>query len=133
MAKAPRPGASQRKAAREDDQRILTITITRPIETDDGRMIPTSHTLAAGILPLRERVICRKATGLPVEAFTEGQDTMGMDSIAVLWWLARRMHGEATLTFDRAAQQWPDDLRVDEIEVEVSEPGDHAEDDDPES
>ena len=40
-----------------------------------------------------------KDTGLPLEAFTEGETAMGMDSIVVLWWLARRMNGEALLPY----------------------------------
>ena len=131
MAKAPKPKQGGYEASAEADrqsQQILTITIKREIVTEQGRVIPETHTLAANLLPVQERIACRKATGLPLEAFTEGEAAMGMDSIVVLWWLARRMNGEALLPFAQAAKQWPNDLSVDEIEVEVGDPDPEATD-----
>jgi len=46
--------------------------------------------------------------------------------------MARRMNGEATLTFDQAIADWPDDLDIEtELEIYEGEPDDEA--DDPEA
>lgn len=131
MAQAPRPGVS----ARADDvaaaQQVITLTIHRPIHTADGRLVDETHRLAINNIPIRERVICRKATGLPLAAYWSGEDRIDLDSVVVLWWIARRMNGEATLTFDQAADQFPLDLGIDEIDMAIDAPD--AEDDDPEA
>ena len=124
MAAAPRPGVAKREAQTEADQQVMTLTIKRPIFHGD-RQVDESHTIALGLLPMRERIICRKATGLPFSAFW-AEDRIDLDSLVVLWWLARRMNGEATLTFDQAADQFPTDLSADEIDVQVGEPGEDA-------
>lgn len=134
-AQAPRPKKGGYEAAAEADaaaQQILTITITREVTVGKhGRVLPESHTLAVGIMPMRERIICRKATGLPFEAYWSTADAIAIDSVMVLWWLARRANGEATLTFDAAAAEWPADLLPEEIDVDVNEPDPEA--DDPEA
>lgn len=129
MAKAPRPGVSARKEQQDAESQVMTITITRPI-FHGARQVEQSHTIAPGNVPMRERIICRKATGLPLAAFWV-EDRIDVDSLMVLWWLARRLNGEATLTFDQAAEQWPTDLDADEIDVTVAEPDPEA--DDPEA
>jgi len=129
MAKAPRPGVSTRNDQQEADQTVMTITLRRPIFMGD-RQVAESHTIAPGNVPMRERIICRKATGLPLAAFWS-EDRIDVDSLMVLWWLARRLNGEATLTFDQAAEQWPGDLAADEIDVAMGEPDPEA--DDPEA
>lgn len=131
MAKAPRPGASDRADELETAQQVITITIKRPIHTADGRLVDPTHTLAINNIPIRERVICRKATGLPMAAYWSGEDRIDLDSVVVLWWLARRMNGEITLTWDQACEQFPLDLGLDEIEMEIDAPDDEA--DDPEA
>lgn len=129
MATAPRPGVSGRATQQTADQTVMTITIKRPIYHDQ-RLVADTHTIAPGNLPMRERVICRKATGLPLAAFW-AEDRIDVDSLMVLWWLARRMNGESTLTFDQAADQWPTDLDGDEIDVTTNDPDPEA--DDPEA
>jgi hypothetical protein len=129
MAQAPRPGVSTREDQLEADQTVMTIRINRPIFHGD-RQVAESHTIAPGNVPMRERIICRKATGLPLAAFW-AEDLIDIDSLMVLWWLARRLNGEATLTFDQAAEQWPGDLSADELDVTMGEPD--AEADDPEA
>lgn len=130
MAKAPRPGVSKREDELEAAQQVMTLTIKRPIVNDKGRVIPESHRIAINNIPMRERIICRKATGLPLAAFWS-EDRIDLDSIMVLWWMARRLEGEAALTFDQAADQWPMDLDEGELDIELGEPDD--EDDSPEA
>lgn len=129
MAAAPRPGVSKREAQTEADQQVMTITIKRPIRHGD-RLVAESHRIAPGLVSMRERMICRKATGLPFEAFWV-EDRIGLDSLMVLWWLARRANGEATLTYDQAADEFPVDLQADELDVSMDVPDDEA--DDPEA
>lgn len=112
MTGAPTPGVGEHKERVEAAQTVVTITVRGE-----------AHSLAPLNLPLQEALICRKATGLPLEAFYSGEQSIGMDSVKVLWWLARRAGGEFSLTLDRAWGEWPDDLGVDEFTVEVNEPG----------
>lgn len=130
MAKAPRPGVSTRADELEAAQTVMTLVVKRPITTESGRLIPERHAIAINNVPMRERIICRKATGLPLAAFW-AEDRIDVDSIMVLWWMARRLNGEAALTFDQAAEQWPMDLSEDDLDIELDEPDD--EDDSPEA
>lgn len=100
MASAPRPGVGARKEATRAAQNVLVI----PYDGSELR-------LAWQNLPIGERVICRKATGLPFETFTQSfEDTqasvVGEDSLCVAWWLARRASGEFALTFTKACEEW---------------------------
>lgn len=130
MATAPRPGVGARNDAVTAAQTVMTITIKRPI-FHDGRPVAETHTIAPGNLPMRERLICRKATGLPLSAFW-AEDRIDLDSLVVLWWLARRLNGEATLTFDQAAADWPNDLDPEtDLDISIDTPGEDT--DDPEA
>lgn len=128
MAKAPRPGVSTREAELDEAQQIMQLKVLRPIVTKSGRTIPETHSIGINNIPMRERIICRKATGLPLAAFWS-EDRIDVDSIMVLWWMARRLNGEAALTFDQAAEDWPLDLTEDELDIELGEPTDEDGDD----
>lgn len=79
------------------------------------------YRIAPGNIPMQEKLIVRKATGLPLESFSlEGQ--VGEDTIAVFWWLARRAEGEVGLTFTQAMNEWPTDLTADDLSVSVDDP-----------
>lgn len=118
MAQAPKPGVGKRKKAAEDASRVVEITIR-------GQ----SCRFAPGNLPMQERLAVRKQTGLPFEAFWGGDDRIGLDSVLVLWWIARRQSGERQLTFDQAVREFPLDLTEDDIAVsEITD----EEDDNPE-
>lgn len=133
MATAPRPGVTTREQQLAEAQTLITIKILRPLTTAKGRLIPDTHRIGIMNIPLRERLICRKATGLPISAFWAGEDAVDLDSLVVLWWMARRLAGEVTLTVDQAADEWPDDLDVStELEVTVDGPDSDDEVDDPE-
>ena len=102
----------------KDAAKVMTITLRG-----------MSYRLAVGNVPIAERLAVRKATGLPFEAFlTEGN--IGSDSVAVLWWLARRAEGEVALGFTQAMAEWPDDLEPDDLTVVME---DAAGGDDPEA
>lgn len=79
-------------------------------------------TLAPGNVSLAEKMVVRKATGLPFEAFLGDEDKIGADSVAVLWWLARRAGGEPMLTWKQVESEWPANLTEDQIDVEVDDP-----------
>ena len=134
MAKAPRPGVSKREGELTEAQQIMNLKVLRPIATSSGRIIPESHSIGINNIPMRERIICRKATGLPLAAFWS-EDRIDIDSIMVLWWMARRLNGEAALTFEQAAEDWPLDLSEDELDIDLGDPDDPTDQDgdDPES
>ena len=111
MARAPRPGVGKRKEQTASAKRVLTIRIN-----DDEPV-----TLAPDLVTIQERLIVRKATGIPFDAFTV-EDRIGTDTIMVLWWLGRRAHGEPFLSFDDAARQFPEDLNNTRWSVVVDEP-----------
>ncbi len=111
MATAPPPGASRRAGA---DAKVIRIT-------NEGR---TLEVQPAG-LSLAERFVIRQSTGLPFEAFfTGGENSIGEDSIAVLWWIARRTNGEPGLAFSQFVKDWKFDPEGFDIEVDEDDAGD---------
>lgn len=69
---------------------------------------------------LKEKMAVRLATGLPFEAFVgTNSKQVGEDSLAVLWWLARRRNGEPALAWEQAEAQWPANVNVDQLALEV--------------
>lgn len=89
--KAPMPGVSTREEAAEHDRQILCLRIG-----DD------TWRLAWRNLPLSERMLVRKWTGLPYQTFLATGETIDADSLALLWCLARRAEGETSLQFNDA-------------------------------
>jgi hypothetical protein len=85
-------------------------------------------TLAPNNIPMSEKVIVRKATGMPFEAFLGDEDKIGADSVAIMWWLARRANGEPMLTWSQVEKDWPDELTESDIDVEVDDPSEDASD-----
>ena len=123
MAKAPRPGVGKRAEEAAGAEQLLVLRIG-----DD------KWTLAWQNIPLGERMLVRKWTGIPYSAFYQGTETIDADSLALLWCLARRASGESGLTFDDAlVAAW--NARLDEaagdFDVSVESPDDEA--DDPEA
>jgi hypothetical protein len=116
-AQAPRPGVTQRKEEGAAARQVMTIRIRDEVRT-----------IALGLIPIKEKLLVRKATGLPFDAFYSGEDSFGEDSLVVLWWLAGRANGDPFLTFTKAAEEWPADLSEEDIEVSVDEPDEQAAD-----
>jgi hypothetical protein len=115
MAKAPTPGR-----ARADEAAQTTLRMTMA-----GRTLEVQPSA----LSLEERFVIRSATGLPFEAFfAGGEQSIGEDSIAVLWWCARRANGEPNLAFRQFIAEWVFD--ADNFDIEVDE--DDGEDQSPE-
>lgn len=129
MAKAPRPGVGQRNEDQREAQKVMRLTIHRELFTTGkkSRPIPETHELAPGNLPMRERTICRKATGLPFSSFWT-ENAIDIDSLLVLWWMARRANGEASLTLAQAEEEFPTDLGPEDIDVEIDDGSDEDED-----
>jgi len=111
MATAPTPGVGQRAENATAARTSMTLTIR-----------DESHSFAPNNLSLEERMWLRKQTGgLPLEAFWAGELAIGLDSIQVLWCLARRADGEKGLTLAQVAADWPVDLIGDEIDVKIDD------------
>lgn len=94
MAEAPVPGAGEHQELLEAARRVLILKV-RGIE----------YRLGLNNIPIQEKLIVRKATGLPYEAYI-GDQMFGEDSVVVLFWLARRGAGEPLLTWNQACADW---------------------------
>jgi hypothetical protein len=111
MANAPTPGIGVQKEEAAAAKQIMTITIRGE-----------SHQLAIGNISFKDRLLLRKETGgLSFESFYAGETAVGLDSIMVLWWLARRADGEIQLTLERSNAEFPTDLGEDDFDVEIED------------
>lgn len=120
MAKAPTPGVGKRA------EEVKAAKVVHRLRVGDE-----TRTIALANVPLKERLIVRKATGLPLEAFLTG-DVFGIDSLMIVWWLAGRAAGNPLLTLDQVQAEWPAELGADDIElIEVT--ADAEDGDDPQS
>jgi hypothetical protein len=114
MAQAPTPG-HDRPAAGTSMYRLRV--------KDTTHLIPV-----VGMLPIKEKIAVRQATGLPIEAFIRpGSNAFGEDSLVILWWLGRRLAGEPDLTFDAAEAEWPLGLHGTDVDLDFVDPTDVAE------
>ncbi len=112
MVVAPIPGAGKRAEASDAAKLILTITLRGE-----------NYKIAPNNMPLSESFALRKATGgLSLESFWSGETSIGVDSVKVLWWLARRANGERDLSLVQAEAEWPNDLTLADIDVSIDEP-----------
>lgn len=110
MAKAPRPGVSRRADAVNAAQTVLRITIR-------GK----SWDFCPNNLTITERGQVRKQTGgMAFETYWDGQTAIGLDSVIILWWLARRASGEPDLALTVAEADFLafDNLTADDLSVE---------------
>lgn len=85
-------------------------------------------TLAPLNVPLSEKLVVQKATGMAYESFLSDEVQIGELSAAVMWWLARRAGGEPMLTWAQVQKDWPSPITVEDIDVSVSLPTDEASD-----
>ncbi len=127
MASAPRPGSAGTTGG-DSKARAASTTITLTLRPAEGE--PIVRTFRPGAVPFSERLIVRKATGLPFEAFASGEDGVGLDTIQVWWWLAAR--GDNPLcTLEQALSEWPAEVDEDTFDITVDDGT--AEDDSPEA
>lgn len=110
---APRPGQSDEVAAAKS---IVRITIK-----GDTHAFPTD-------LSFDDRAQVRRQTGgIPFESYWSGELAIGLDSVQVMWWLARKLDGEPNLLLRTVLETWPaelteDDIAVDEITLDEDNP-----------
>jgi hypothetical protein len=118
-AQAPKPG-KQRKA----DEVLLTLTV----KVKDQEPVSMLYNM----IPVAERIEVRKQVGVPLDKFlpNEGGE-LGLDSAAVLWWLARRASGEPGLRFSTCSAEFAKlALGIGDVELTLGDPD--PEDDSPE-
>ena len=107
MAQAPLPGASQHAPP---SPTTLRMTIR-------GKTLELVQNIST-----QEKFAVRFATGVPYDSFVAGEGRIGEDTFIVFWWLARRQNGEPNLPLQQVMDEWPTDLKPDDLEVvEVSD------------
>lgn len=123
---APKPGGlgtSKHKSAVEEARKVMVMVV-------HGK----EYRLALGNVPPMEKILVRKATGMPYEAFLGDGDRIGEDSVFILCWLAERAAGNRMLTLPQFAETWEPILSEDDLEVRELDASDPSlPGDDPES
>lgn len=118
MATAPRPGTGRRKQATEDGQKVLRITVQG-----------ATYSFCPGNIPFEHAIAVRKACGgLPFSAFWGGELTVDVDSLKVMYWVARRVSGESNLQLQTVLDEWPDTLNPADFEVVLEDPNENEDD-----
>lgn len=116
MASAPTPGGpgtTSDSEAVEAAQKILHMTI-------QGRTL----SLAPENVPFHIKSRIRKGTGgLPLEAYWKGETALELDSLQVMWWAARMVNGELTVTIDQVLAEWPNPFSAKDYDIRVEGPG----------
>lgn len=103
MAHAPRPGQAR---AQDAANRRYRITVK-------------GHTLElAATLTLDEKMVVRLATGIPFDQFLLNETRIGEDTVAVLWWLARRANGEPRLAWSTFTAEW-ETIEAGDLDVDI--------------
>lgn len=111
MATAPEP----RPSLEDDPATKLLIMKVKGVE----------YRLAIGNVPIQEKMIVQKATGMAFESLL-GENQIGEVSLSVLVWLARRAAGEIGLTYEKSLNDWPSPVTAGDLEVveQTPDPGD---------
>ena len=114
MAHAPTPGKAAAKRV------ALKITVN-----GDERVLHLAD------LGPNDDLLARKETGLPVSQFVT-EDSFGLDSLAILWWVARRKNGEPRLKFREVLKTFPTMAEAaDAVDIEEIIDGDDEVDEGP--
>lgn len=116
-AKAPRPGVGRRIDEANAASKVLELTIKGE-----------TYRLGVGTVSMDDRALVRRALKVPLEQFLDGE-SFGLDSLFVIWWLARRHSGEFNLSYAEAKAQFPEGLTAADVGLDLIDP----DDDDPEA
>lgn len=99
MARAPRPGTAGRRPKRSGFR----------VRIRDETWTLRSSDIGAG-----DDFMVRRQLGRPLSQFLTG-DGFGLDSVAVIVWMARRKAGETRLTWQRVLDEMPTFEEFDEL------------------
>lgn len=115
MATAPKPGTTKKNETKRAGVRITISGNTWVLHMAD--------------LGPNDDLVARKETGLPVTPFFE-EDRFGMDSLLIMYWMARRKSGENNLRYATVVEEFPTYQSVidADILVEALESDDETED-----
>lgn len=109
MATAPRPtseGVEVEQAAVDEASKV-TAFVVRGV----------TYKLAVRNVRIGEKVAVKKATGLSwTEVIGEDGSVVGVESVAIFMWLARRAAGEPGLPWQVFERECPDDLSMGDVE-----------------
>lgn len=116
MALAPVPGVGKRQ---ERDRQGMRVTM-------GGRTL----SLFLNDLGPQDDLVSRKETGFPVTPFF-AEDRFGMDSLMIVYWMARRKNGEPTLKFQAVLDEFPnyESINQSDFKIESLEEVDETEED----
>lgn len=117
MALAPVPGVGKRQSVERSGMRITL-----------GSRTVTLHLADLGPA---DDLVARKETGLPVTPFF-AEDRFGMDSLLIVFWMARRKSGEPNLRFQAVLDEFPSYNSISEsgFNLEALEAANSEEEDD---
>jgi hypothetical protein len=109
-AKAPRPGIGARNEEANAASKILELTLNGD-----------TYQLGLGTISMDDRALVRRTMKAPIESFLDAE-AFGVDSLFVIWWLARRHSGEFNLSYAEAAAQFPTSLEPGDVSLDVVDP-----------
>lgn len=104
MATAPTPGRT-----RKEDVKRAGVRIT---------IAENTYTLHMADLGPNDDLVARKETGLPVTPFFE-EERFGMDSLMMMYWMARRKSGEPKLRYQAVVDEFPTYQSVMDANIQV--------------
>lgn len=115
MAKAVPPSTIRRTAeADRTAAAVKRITVVHLVSEDE------TYRLAAQNLPIDQRAVVLRQIGVSFDALMASGDEVL--ACAAIVWLARRTHGEPSLSWAQFLRQWPDDLRPGDIDLWAENP-----------
>lgn len=116
MATAPTPGQTRKDEIKRAGVRI--------------KINENEYVLHMADLGPNDDLIARKETGLPVTPFFE-EERFGMDSLMMMYWMARRKSGEPKLRYAQVIEEFPTYQSVMDAQIEVEAIEEDVKDNDP--
>jgi hypothetical protein len=77
-----------------------------------------AYTLHISDLGPHDDLVSRRETGLPVTPFF-AEERFGMDSLLIMFWMARRKNGEDRLRFEQVVEEFPTYESISEADFKV--------------